>query len=138
MTSDVIKPVSTSKYTLDEVLRAIGRFGRYQMCIFILICIGAGYANIFSFNFVFSAGDVKYRCRIVECESDNVRHAYEPKWLNLAIKYENNLPNSCARYAFRNVSINDCTARDNFNLANEEACTDFIFDDYENTIVEKV
>lgn len=129
---------NASKYSLDDILRVIGRFNRYQICVFLLICLGTGYANIFTLNFVFTAGEIKYRCRISECESANVDHNYQPKWLEYAVPFEKDLPESCTRYEFRNVSESVCTASENFDRSIVRKCSYWIFDDYENTIVKEV
>lgn len=126
------------KYSLDDILRVIGRFGRYQICVFVLICIGAGFSNQFLLNWVFTAGNMKYRCRISECENEYSNHEYEPHWLKSAVPYENNIPAPCTRYAFRNSSNSVCTVYKNFDKSVELKCSDWIFDSYEKTIIEDV
>lgn len=127
------------KYSLDDILRVIGRFGRYQICVFLLICLGTGYANIFTLNFVFTAGEIKHRCRISECESSNAGdYEYQPNWLESAVPFENDLPKSCIRYAFQNNTGNECTSSGNFDRSIENECSKWIYDDYENTIVKEV
>lgn len=128
----------TMKYSLDDILRIVGQFGRYQICLFILLCFGTGMANQFAFNWVFTTSNVNYRCRIPECESStNPEHSYNPKWVKSAIPFENNLPKSCTRYVFRNSS-RECTSSENFDRLTEVECDDWIFDNYENTIVNEV
>lgn len=123
-------------YLLDDVLRVVGKFGRYQVIIFLLICLGTGYANIFTLNFVFTAGSVKYRCRITECENGN-NIEYSPKWIESAIPFENGMLKTCVRYASNN-SYSECISSEHFNNFIEEECTDVVFDNYEKTIVKEV
>lgn len=47
--------------TLDSILVRIGQFGKFQILIFLLICIPMMFNAIFSVTYVFTASTVTYR-----------------------------------------------------------------------------
>lgn len=47
--------------TLDSILIRIGQFGKFQLIIFVLICIPMMFNAIFSVTYVFTASTVSYR-----------------------------------------------------------------------------
>ncbi|PZC76251.1 hypothetical protein B5X24_HaOG204857 [Helicoverpa armigera] len=57
------------KIDLDEILRELGQFGRYQLCVFCYLCVAIIFTSIYNCQYVFNAGSVAYRCRVPACES---------------------------------------------------------------------
>jgi len=47
--------------TLDSILKYIGQFGRFQLIIFLLICLPMMFHAMFSVTYVFTAGTVMHR-----------------------------------------------------------------------------
>lgn len=47
--------------TLDAILKHIGQFGRFQLFIFLLICLPMMFHAMFSVTYVFTAGTVMHR-----------------------------------------------------------------------------
>lgn len=47
--------------TLDAILTHIGQFGRFQLFIFLLICLPMMFHAMFSVTYVFTAGTVMHR-----------------------------------------------------------------------------
>lgn len=138
------EPSSVSSYALDDILRQIGKFGLYQLFVYFFICLGIILSSSYALSFVFTVGEVNYRCQIPEC--DNVKIGgdwsdikYNPSWLSKAVPFEKDKPKPCVRYAFKinNTNVDSC-ASENFDKSVEVICTDVIFDDYENTIVNEV
>lgn len=46
---------------LDDVLKRIGQFGKYQIYIYLLLSLPALFAGIVSITYVFSAAELPYR-----------------------------------------------------------------------------
>lgn len=47
--------------TLDSILKYIGQFGRFQLIIFMLICLPMMFHAMFSVTYVFTAATVSHR-----------------------------------------------------------------------------
>lgn len=125
-------------YTLDQILEVIGKFGPYHIAIFAMILFSITMTGSFALGFIFTASELKYRCRVSECDSDVV--AYNASWVKNAVPFDKDLPKSCIRYEHLNVSsgLNDTCLEKSFNQNVEVECEDVVFDDYENTIVKEV
>lgn len=134
------------EFTLDSILIRIGQFGKFQVIIFLLICIPMMFNAIFSVTYVFTASTVVHRCNITECDTAESR--YNEPWTEFTIPKKGNSLDQCNRHASilqENTTISPalpglyddetCKA-DNFNTNQIENCrTDnFIFRDKEVTI----
>ncbi|KAI8439702.1 hypothetical protein MSG28_013396 [Choristoneura fumiferana] len=64
------------KYDIVEVTET---FGRFQIMQFIYCCLPALFVTMININYVFTVGDVNYRCRIPECDS-NTTSIQRPVW----------------------------------------------------------
>lgn len=53
--------ISKDEVTLDSILISIGQFGKFQILIFLLICIPMLFNAIFSITYVFTASAVVHR-----------------------------------------------------------------------------
>lgn len=139
-----MKKIEPSSYTLDDILRQIGKFGTYQIFVYFFICLGLLMSSAFALSYVFTVGEVNYRCPIPECESPNSDGdwsdlEYNPSWLENAIPFEKSLPKKCVRYLYiRNTTISDACAAENFDTNVQVDCFEAVFDDYESTIVNEV
>nr|CAD7445168.1 unnamed protein product [Timema bartmani] len=71
---------------LDKVLGELGQCGRFQITNYILICLPIMFNAMFTLTYVFTAGDVAYRCKVPEC--DTVDPEYAPEWLPHAVPYQ--------------------------------------------------
>lgn len=49
------------EFTLDSILIRIGQFGKFQIIIFLLICLPMMFNAIFSVTYVFTASSVVHR-----------------------------------------------------------------------------
>ncbi|VVC31714.1 Hypothetical protein CINCED_3A024130 [Cinara cedri] len=124
---------------IDQTLISAG-MGRYQFISCLLFGIMILYTNITSVLYIFTAGDLKYRCEIPECDSlDRAKWIYEPDWLRFTTPYRSDTgkPQKCQRFA-RNHSSGTNTnlcERSEFDETATESCRDrWVFEDYENTI----
>ncbi|XP_017840801.2 organic cation transporter protein [Drosophila busckii] len=125
-------------HTLDAILKHIGQFGRFQLMIFMLICLPMMFHAMFSVTYVFTAGTVVHRCNITECDRPDSR--YEEPWTQFSIPKRGNDLDKCTRYGNDkltnwNHSLNICLA-ENYDQTSIESCPhdSFIFRDEEVTI----
>lgn len=129
-------PIHSNMWALDDLLKEIGGFGRYQIFIFTLFALPIMLSGAYSVSFVFTAGDLNYRCRIPECEDSNTS-IYNSSWVEDAIPFKNKLPEKCLRYEYLNSSSDSCSA-DSFNTQRTIECDDFIFETEEKTLQNRV
>ncbi|KAM7355230.1 SLC22A family member [Cochliomyia hominivorax] len=85
------------EFTLDSILIRIGQFGKFQLFIFLLICIPMMFNAIFSVTYVFTASTVSYRCNITEC--DGTDSHYDESWTIFSIPKSSNSLDQCKRFA---------------------------------------
>ncbi|KRF84583.1 solute carrier family 22 member 3 isoform X1 [Drosophila virilis] len=124
--------------TLDAILKHIGQFGRFQLFIFLLICLPMMFHAMFSVTYVFTAGTVMHRCNITECDGPDSQ--YDEPWTEYSIPKNGRELDKCNRYdnyqlSSWNQTQNICLA-DNYNKEKIERCpgNDFKFRDQEFTI----
>uniref|UniRef100_A0A182FS48 Major facilitator superfamily (MFS) profile domain-containing protein n=1 Tax=Anopheles albimanus TaxID=7167 RepID=A0A182FS48_ANOAL len=125
---------------LDNLLEHVGRFGRFQVwqcAILLLPVIFNAFSNL---CYVFTAGDLNYRCHIGGCENGTQSEPYNPPWLHNAVPFRESThqPAKCERYhPLRSDAPfgGACDASD-FNSSFIERCTDLVYEDpAERTIV---
>ncbi|XP_068084758.1 organic cation transporter protein isoform X2 [Anabrus simplex] len=121
---------------LDEILQELGQFGRYQVMSYLLISLPIFFTVISGTSYVFTAGDLNYRCRIPECDDINGTQLY-PHWLRYAVPFENrggqNSPSRCLRYDSNyNQSSTSC---DHGMFVNSTIrCHEWVYTEDESTI----
>ncbi|KAK9498871.1 hypothetical protein O3M35_003426 [Rhynocoris fuscipes] len=122
----------------DIILKEVGNFGKYQIYIFFLLLLCGIYTTFFSISFVFTAGDLDYRCYIEQC--DNKTQLDKDIWLHYAVPFRNDRPEKCHRFQPINTTfieeniLESCTAT-LFSRNNTEKCNHFIYNTDETTIV---
>ncbi|XP_016976584.2 organic cation transporter protein [Drosophila rhopaloa] len=123
--------------TLDAILKHLGQFGRFQLIIFMLICLPMMFHAMFSVTYVFTAATVTHRCNVTECDFPGTPY-YDPhtEW---SIPKNGRDLDACNRYTNSelpqwNQSENICLPRHFTNIS--EACPDnkFVYRDNEVTI----
>nr|XP_018905230.1 PREDICTED: solute carrier family 22 member 4-like isoform X1 [Bemisia tabaci]XP_018905231.1 PREDICTED: solute carrier family 22 member 4-like isoform X2 [Bemisia tabaci] len=130
---------------LDSICYDLGEYGKYQFISNILLGLVISFSVASSMSYVFSAGDLSYRCRIPECEGSDGRPEFRPDWLVAAVPLkseEENAPAKCDRFKInpdfydnnRNVSIS-CPS--SFFADKTQRCADWVFKDTENTILKE-
>ncbi|CAH1732788.1 solute carrier family 22 member 21-like isoform X2 [Aphis gossypii] len=126
---------------LDEILNDFG-LGTYQVTVCTIIGLVLMYSNISPLSYAITASDLKYRCEIPQCDTDNP--SYNQDWLNLAIPVNNrtNEPYKCLKYHYipqntnkTNISANSTCMQGAFNVNRKEKCNKWVFDEMERTIV---
>lgn len=85
---------------LDEILEELGQFGKYQVTTYLLISLPIFFTVISGTSYVFTAGELDYRCRVPECSDSEA--GYKPPWIANAVpmigKGSNSNPSRCERY----------------------------------------
>ncbi|KAL9702553.1 hypothetical protein quinque_006071 [Culex quinquefasciatus] len=129
---------SEDDINLDGVLEEVGRFGRFQMRQYALMILPIIFNALFTLSYVFTAGNLNYRCVIPGCDDTGQSTPYNPAWLNNTIPFKDGMPVQCERFApISNESLERqyCDAAGSFNRSVTVECSDFIFEDEEVTIV---
>ncbi|XP_025421099.1 solute carrier family 22 member 21-like isoform X2 [Sipha flava] len=128
-----------SPTNLDNVLVSLG-IGRYQFVGCLLFGLMIMYSNVSPIAYIFTSGDLKYRCEIPECDPlAQAERTYQPDWLRYTTPFreDTGLPKKCLRYATvtdRSGNGTQC-APDIFDGQVTEHCGDqWVFENYENTI----
>ncbi|XP_037031526.1 solute carrier family 22 member 4-like isoform X2 [Bradysia coprophila] len=130
-------------FDLDSILPELGDFGRFQIVVYIISCVIISLTAAVGLSYIFTTGQVDYRCRIPEC--DNSSSVYKSDWLNFTTPAAKGRPATCTRFVSTlnlsqyyddNVMIEPICSADNFNQSLVERCTsDFIYRNDELTIL---
>uniref|UniRef100_A0A182NQT9 Major facilitator superfamily (MFS) profile domain-containing protein n=1 Tax=Anopheles dirus TaxID=7168 RepID=A0A182NQT9_9DIPT len=132
-------PPAAERVELDDLLEEVGPFGpfqRWQCALLLLPVIFTAFSNL---CYVFTAGDLHYRCQVPECESPaHLNTPFRPDWLRDAVPFagQPEQPAKCERY--RPLASSGPLACDEsrFNRSVIDRCTEFVFaDPTERTIV---
>ncbi|CAH1388549.1 unnamed protein product [Nezara viridula] len=120
---------------LDEILKDLGEFGNYQLITYGLLFFPLAFSSMCSLSYVFTTGNLDYRCKVPECET-NITSFDEP-WLSDALPYKNGkLMDSCKRYQPKNNNYHEnCTS--SLFSSQIESCHSFIFKNTENSITKE-
>ncbi|XP_017013579.1 organic cation transporter protein [Drosophila takahashii] len=125
--------------TLDAILKHLGQFGRFQLIIFVLICLPMMFHAMFSVTYVFTAATVTHRCKIAECDLPDSSY-YEPH-TEFSIPKNGKDLDACNRYTNSelphwNQSVGEDICFPRHFTGISEACPDnkFVFRDKEVTI----
>ncbi|KAG5672758.1 hypothetical protein PVAND_002855 [Polypedilum vanderplanki] len=118
-------------FDLDEVLDKEIKFGKYQIIIFVLIAFPITLNGVYSSAYIFTAGNLNYRCKIPECDLDN--GMFHETWVNFSIPFDNESPQKCKKFQYITNDNMSCMAN-SFNPAIIESCDNFIYEDDEITI----
>ncbi|KAK9869662.1 hypothetical protein WA026_003410 [Henosepilachna vigintioctopunctata] len=126
---------------LDDMLEEIGELGRYQITVYLLVCIPVLFGAANSLSYVFTAGVPNYRCYVPECE-DPHSTSYDTPWLKWAVPPDtttNQLvdfkPSSCDRYIPHSYVSENATCSPSLFTKTTEKCSEWIFSHEERTIV---
>ncbi|XP_015592065.1 solute carrier family 22 member 5 isoform X2 [Cephus cinctus] len=109
-------------------MHQMDKMGLYQITMYIIISIPLLLSAGFTVGYVFSAGDVKYRCFVPECE-DPLNTTYSTTWSSYSVPFT-----SCTRYLVHNVSETDVCTESSFTNETER-CESWVYDSTERTIL---
>ncbi|XP_011871158.1 PREDICTED: solute carrier family 22 member 5-like isoform X2 [Vollenhovia emeryi] len=110
----------------------IERFGFYQMAMFAFISVPLMLTAGFTLSYVFTAGEVKYRCLVPECENAG-NTTLEPPWFNASAPKKDGVISGCERYVVRDNHPDTCTEASFTNVT--RGCDSWIYDPDERTIL---
>uniref|UniRef100_A0A182WEZ8 Major facilitator superfamily (MFS) profile domain-containing protein n=1 Tax=Anopheles minimus TaxID=112268 RepID=A0A182WEZ8_9DIPT len=111
-----------------------GNFGLFQMKQYGLMVLPIMFNALFTLSYIFTAGNLEYRCLIPECELPTT-DVYEPAWLNGTIELHSD--GRCERFQYRpndTLQHEECTS-ERFNSSAIIACDRFVYKTNETTIV---
>ncbi|XP_077294523.1 organic cation transporter protein-like [Arctopsyche grandis] len=116
---------------LDAILMQLGQFGKFQLFNYMLIIVPVIFAACNNGNYIFSAGDLEYRCRIPECDPLE-NPILETDWLVNAMPSSGD-PRRCSRYATKNTTEipdpggQDVCNPDLFNQSQIIKCEEWVY-----------
>ncbi|XP_057656533.1 organic cation transporter protein isoform X2 [Diorhabda carinulata] len=127
-----------SNINFDDIAEELGELGRYQIFIYILICLPVLFGAANSLSYVFTAGIPEYRCLIPECETAESA-IYDAPWAKWAIPHgssDNQVigvkSDICSRYQPKENASN-CSPDSYTNTIIH--CSEWVFSTVERTIV---
>ncbi|KAJ8921588.1 hypothetical protein NQ315_010493 [Exocentrus adspersus] len=123
--------------SLDSILVELGDFGKYQIYVFVMVCIPIVLHSSVHVAYVFTAMDLNYRCEIPECDQGS--QIYEPPWLINAVPHTQGIPNKCNMFQYNSsFTQNETTcSSSNFNNKTTNRCSSFIYKTQEQSILQE-
>lgn len=119
---------------LDFVLKELGQFGWYQIKIYVFLFFPLAFGSIASMTYLFTTGDVQYRCLIPECDNSGSENFQKP-WLNWAIPHKpGDSIDPCLRFKSIPDSHGGNCSRETFYANQTEYCDKYVFETNEKTI----
>ncbi|XP_045499390.1 organic cation transporter protein-like [Colias croceus] len=113
---------------LEALLATLGPFGLYQRYVVVLLLIPNLLAPMYTFNYVFVADRVPFRCVVPECEWG------QPQFNNSTV--EQLLPtDECRRYAPLEPDLLTCDAQD-FHPNDTVPCDRFVYENHDTIYAE--
>ncbi|XP_037293001.1 organic cation transporter protein isoform X1 [Manduca sexta] len=111
-------------YDVSEVLEV---FGKYQIIQYSLICVSTVFICMIDINYIFVAGNLKYRCRIPECEDVNSTAEF-PTWWPITTR------DACTRPVLKEGIFDACS--NNSFIDKVEECTEWIYESNDTVVAE--
>ncbi|XP_072753354.1 organic cation transporter protein isoform X2 [Anoplolepis gracilipes] len=112
----------------------IEKFGIYQMVIFAFISVPIMLAALFMLCYIFTAGEIKYRCLVPECEHPE-NATFDSPWANVSAPMINGEILGCTRYTVQDNYLDTCSETSFTNVTRE--CNSWVYDSYEHTILDE-
>ncbi|XP_041980314.1 organic cation transporter protein-like [Aricia agestis] len=116
------------EFNLDGILSELGSFGKYQLFLLLLLAFRDSFLSMCNFNYVFTAAEVNFRCRISECDGNST--VYNTTWASYALSNVS----VCERPSSLGDTSDVCTAK-TFS-ADRMPCEDIIYEDYNSIVAE--
>ncbi|XP_052903034.1 organic cation transporter protein-like [Anopheles moucheti] len=123
---------------LDDLLEEVGHFGPFQLWQCTLLLLPVIFTAFSNLCYVFTAGDVHYRCHVPECDPGSQTAPFAPDWIRAAVPFGGNPehPAKCERYQVLPSSAELVCDESRFNRSALERCSEFVYaDPTERTIV---
>lgn len=129
-------------FDLDQLIREIGPFGTYQLRNYLLICLPIMITTMYTLTYIFTGGDLAYRCKIPECDqvASDIVNPLQSAFLNFTVPENNGKWDQCRRFASVNQNEQGDDKQDscrpqNFNENVVQKCEEFIYQSDEETIL---
>ncbi|XP_049544767.1 organic cation transporter protein-like isoform X1 [Anopheles darlingi] len=129
-------PRTEESIELDQVLSEIGQFGPFQVWQYALMILPIMLNAFFTFSYVFTAGNMDYRCYVPECDLPDAA-VYDATWTNLALPFDRSgHPERCHRFLpISDTTLNETCTAAAFNVSNLISCSSFVYRTGDVTIV---
>ncbi|XP_017049194.1 organic cation transporter protein-like [Drosophila ficusphila] len=116
-----VDPNSTEENQLDAIIVEIGQFGRFQISNYLLLCLPIICNAFYSISYVFTAGEVSFRCNITQCDGLDTGY-YEP-FLNFTTPLRHGAWDQCEHFAVISdlEGTTPCNAN-SFNVSHQVPC----------------
>ncbi|XP_059622392.1 organic cation transporter protein-like [Phlebotomus argentipes] len=122
------------KFDLDLLIKQIGPFGKFQLINYLLICLPIALTAMYTLTFVFTAGDLDYRCRIPSCDTEEPE--LKPDFLSFTTPMDGDRFSMCEKFHHTpNATIEDQCQADLFDRSRLENCEEFVYQNDETTIL---
>lgn len=118
----------------NEIWSGIEKFGFYQMVTFAFISVPLILTAMFTLSYIFTAGEIKYRCLVPECEHPE-NATFDSPWINISAPKVNGKISSCTRYMLRDNHSDTCSKTSFTNVTRE--CDSWVYNPYEHTILDE-
>uniref|UniRef100_A0A1L8DEQ3 Putative synaptic vesicle transporter sv2 major facilitator superfamily n=1 Tax=Nyssomyia neivai TaxID=330878 RepID=A0A1L8DEQ3_9DIPT len=123
------------KFNLDLLIQQIGPFGKFQLLNYLLICLPIAMTAMYTLTFVFTAGDLDYRCRIPGCD-EGESPSLDAPFLDFTTPKDGDKFSSCEKFLhIPNATVTDQCQADLFNPNQRRSCSEFVYQDDETTIL---
>lgn len=127
-------------FDLDVLIREIGPFGKYQLTNYLLLCLPIAITTMYTLTYVFTGGDLKYRCKIPACDQAGSAPPLDPlqsAFINFTVPItDTGKWSQCLAYKYSGGSDGDyadCRS-ENFDRTIVEECSEFVYQSDEQTI----
>lgn len=132
------------EFDLDQLIREIGPFGKYQLINYLLICVPIALTAMYTLTYVFTGGSLEYRCRVPGCDAGKPPLSpLASEFLSFTTPTINGKPSQCQRYTFLGVddlegsdtATGQCSASSFDRNATESCEMDSVFQSDESTVM---
>ncbi|XP_017049195.1 organic cation transporter 1-like [Drosophila ficusphila] len=121
ITNVSVEEKATEENQLDAIIVEIGQFGRFQITNYLLLCLPIICRAFYSISYVFTAGEVSYRCNITQC--DGLDTGYDEPFLNFTTPLRHGAWDQCEHFAVISdlEGTTPCNAS-SFNVSHQVPC----------------
>lgn len=128
-------------FDVDILIREIGKFGKYQLTNYLLLCIPIALTTMFTLTYVFTAGDLSYRCKVAPCDDAAISliDPLQSAFVNFTLPLDSSGKwSQCSAYKYipSNATDDEATCQpESFDRSVVEQCSEFVYQSDEKTIL---
>lgn len=128
------------EFDLDALIREIGPFGKYQLTNYLLLCLPIALTTMYTLTYVFTAGDLTYRCKVPACDNDQpILDPLQSAFINFTIPIDGDAGagkwSKCTTFKYTGSDSGDSCRAENFDRNTVEQCSEFVYQSDETTIL---